>query len=297
MPDQSLDYGRLVERALRQVVREALGIVAERGLPGRHHHYITFRTDHPGVGLADDLRARYPTEMTIVLQNEFWGLEVGEDRFAVGLSFGGVPHRLEIPLDAVTMFADPSVEFGLQFAKADAASTHGSTLPAAPVETPGEARRAASRRRRRSGHPRSLSQEVARRHHGCGRAIDTPCPARLDGRDPVQRRSLTMSRDRSVRVETDTFGPIEVPADRYWGAQTQRSLQNFRIGTETMPLPLVRALGIVKQAAAVVNREQGHLEARLADAIVRAAQEVATAPSPSTFRWWSGRPAPAPRAT
>ncbi|HEX6114362.1 MAG TPA: class II fumarate hydratase [Geminicoccaceae bacterium] len=80
---------------------------------------------------------------------------------------------------------------------------------------------------------------------------------------------------RSVRVETDTFGPIEVPAERYWGAQTQRSLQNFRIGTETMPLPLVRALGIVKQAAAVVNREQGHLEARLADAIVRAAQEVA----------------------
>ena len=70
-----------------------------------------------------------------------------------------------------------------------------------------------------------------------------------------------MSRDRPVRVETDTFGPIEVPADRYWGAQTQRSLQNFRIGTETMPLPLVRALGIVKQAAAVVNREQGHLGA------------------------------------
>ena len=84
-----------------------------------------------------------------------------------------------------------------------------------------------------------------------------------------------MSHDRPVRVETDTFGPIEVPADRYWGAQTQRSLQNFRIGTETMPLPLVRALGIVKQAAAAVNREQGHLEARLADAIVRAAKEVA----------------------
>jgi fumarate hydratase class II len=83
-----------------------------------------------------------------------------------------------------------------------------------------------------------------------------------------------MSRERPVRVETDTFGPIEVPADRYWGAQTQRSLQNFRIGTETMPLPLVRALGIVKQAAAVVNREQGHLDGRLADAIVRAAQEV-----------------------
>jgi fumarate hydratase class II len=84
-----------------------------------------------------------------------------------------------------------------------------------------------------------------------------------------------MPDDRLVRVETDTFGPIEVPADRYWGAQTQRSLQNFRIGTETMPPPLVRALGIVKQAAARVNREHGKLEPRLADAIARAAQEVA----------------------
>jgi fumarate hydratase class II len=84
-----------------------------------------------------------------------------------------------------------------------------------------------------------------------------------------------MSRDLPVRVETDTFGPIEVPASRYWGAQTQRSLQNFRIGTETMPLPLVRALGIVKLAAARVNREHGHLEPRLADAMARAAQEVA----------------------
>jgi fumarate hydratase, class II len=84
-----------------------------------------------------------------------------------------------------------------------------------------------------------------------------------------------MSRDRATRTETDTFGPIEVPADRYWGAQTQRSLHNFRIGSETLPPPLVRALGIVKQAAARVNREQGEIEPRLADAIARAAAEVA----------------------
>ena len=74
-----------------------------------------------------------------------------------------------------------------------------------------------------------------------------------------------MSGERRARVETDTFGPIEVPADRYWGAQTQRSLQNFRIGSETMPAPLVRALGIVKRAAARVNRDLGVLEPRLAD--------------------------------
>lgn len=135
MPDQSLDYGRLVERALRQVVRAALEVVAKQGLPGRHHLYITFRTDHPGVALADDLLARYPTEMTIVLQHEFWGLEVEEDRFAIGLSFGGVPHRLEIPLDAVTVFADPSVEFGLQFTAAPPAG--GAPQPRL-VERPNE---------------------------------------------------------------------------------------------------------------------------------------------------------------
>jgi uncharacterized protein len=130
MPDQSLDYGRLVERALRQVVREALDVVAQRGLPGRHHLYITFRTDHPAVVIDDGLRARYPTEMTIVLQHEFWGLEVNAERFSVGLSFGNAPHRLEIPFDAVTVFADPSVEFGLQFTAPDAAAE---PKPAAPA--------------------------------------------------------------------------------------------------------------------------------------------------------------------
>jgi hypothetical protein len=125
MPDHAIDYGRLVERALRRVVHRALALVAEQGLPGKHHLYITFRTDHPGVTLADDLRARYPTEMTIVLQHEFWGLEVADDRFSVLLKFGGVPHRLEIPLDAVTVFADPSVEFGLQFTAGSAPADAG----------------------------------------------------------------------------------------------------------------------------------------------------------------------------
>lgn len=115
MPEQRIDYGRLVEQALRQVVRDALSFVAEHGLPGRHHIYITFRSDHPDVELEDSLRARYPTEMTIVLQYEFWGLEVGDDRFSVTLSFGGAPQRLTVPFEAVTVFADPSVEFGLQF--------------------------------------------------------------------------------------------------------------------------------------------------------------------------------------
>jgi uncharacterized protein len=136
MPDQSLDYGRFVERALRGVVRDALEVVAKRGMPGRHHLYITFRTDHPAVAIDDSLRARYPAEMTIVLQHEFWGLEVGADRFVVGLSFGDVPHRLEIPFEAVTVFADPSVEFGLQFAAAAATAGSKPVAPAAVSRLP-----------------------------------------------------------------------------------------------------------------------------------------------------------------
>lgn len=115
MPDQTIDYPKLVEHALRHVVRDTLTIIAGQGLPGRHNIYITFLTDHPDVSLADELKARYPTEMTIVLQHEFWDLDVTDVGFGVTLSFNNVSQRIEIPFEAITVFADPSVEFGLQF--------------------------------------------------------------------------------------------------------------------------------------------------------------------------------------
>jgi hypothetical protein len=105
----------MVERALRGVVRQALDEVVEDGLVEDHHFYITFYTEHPGVKLPDYLKERYPGEMTIVLQHQFYDLEVDEDRFSVMLSFNNVPERLTIPLAAVTIFADPSVNFALQF--------------------------------------------------------------------------------------------------------------------------------------------------------------------------------------
>jgi hypothetical protein len=105
----------MVEHALRGVVRQALEVVAERGLPGAHHFYLTFLTAHPGVEMSEALRARFPKDMTIVLQFEFWGLEVEAERFAVTLSFNARHERLSIPFAAVTGFADPSVKFGLQF--------------------------------------------------------------------------------------------------------------------------------------------------------------------------------------
>ena len=115
MSETQLPYDLMVEDALRGVVRRALEVVASRGLPGNHHFYITFRTDHPGVKLPAYLRERYPSEMTIVLQYQFWGLEVREADFQVTLSFNDKPERLVIPLEAVKAFADPSVRFGLQF--------------------------------------------------------------------------------------------------------------------------------------------------------------------------------------
>jgi len=113
--DEILRYDRMVERALRGVVRDAVNEVIADGLSGEHHFYITFLTDHPGVKIPDYLRERYPGEMTIVLQYQFYDLEVDEKMMAVTLSFNNVPERLEIPLPAITIFADPSVNFALQF--------------------------------------------------------------------------------------------------------------------------------------------------------------------------------------
>lgn len=117
MSQDMLRYDRMVEAAKRGVVRQALRDVLTRGgtLPGEHHFYITFRTDAEGVELPDYLRAKYPTEMTIVLQYQFYDLTVDSEKFGVTLSFGGVLRRLVIPFITIITFADPSVNFVLQF--------------------------------------------------------------------------------------------------------------------------------------------------------------------------------------
>lgn len=114
--ENTLRYDRMVEAALRGVVREAIEEVIEQGeLPGDHHFYITFITDYPGVKIPAYLRDRYPGEMTIVLQYQFYDLSVDDEKMGVTLSFNNVPERLEIPLSAITIFADPFVNFALQF--------------------------------------------------------------------------------------------------------------------------------------------------------------------------------------
>jgi hypothetical protein len=111
----SLSYERMVEDALRGVLREALKITAAQGLPGAHHFYVTFDTTAPGVEIAASLRALHPNEMTIVLQHQFWDLLVDDEHFEITLSFNGVSQRLVVPFSAVTAFADPHAKFGLQF--------------------------------------------------------------------------------------------------------------------------------------------------------------------------------------
>ncbi len=115
MSESDIRYDVLVENALRGVVSKVLEKVGEDGLVGEQHFYITFRTADPGVDVPEYLRKRYPSEMTIVLQYQFYGLEITSDHFAVTLTFNNVPERLVIPFEAITVFADPSVNFALQF--------------------------------------------------------------------------------------------------------------------------------------------------------------------------------------
>ena len=119
MTDNSLRYDQMVEDALRGVVRRALENTIEHGLPGDHHFYITFRTDAAGVVMPDFLRERYPEEMTIILQHQFWDLKVGVFEFGVSLSFDNQVAEMTVPFAALSAFVDPSVKFGLQFDVSD----------------------------------------------------------------------------------------------------------------------------------------------------------------------------------
>jgi hypothetical protein len=127
-----LRYDKMVEAALRGVVREALASTAASGLPGAHHFFITIDTRFPGLVLPDFLLKQYPEEMTVVLEHQFWDLLVEEEKFSVSLSFKDRTERLVIPFAAITGFADPSVKFGLQFqATKDAEAPDATPAPEA----------------------------------------------------------------------------------------------------------------------------------------------------------------------
>lgn len=140
-----IGYQELTQAAMKGVLRAALKKIAAAGaLPGEHHFYITFRTRTPGVVMADQLKDKFPDEMTIVIQHQYWDFEVHDDRFELILKFGGVPQHLSVPFSAVSRFFDPAVNFGLQFELDDDGlasvppaeiSLHGQTPPTTPEGT------------------------------------------------------------------------------------------------------------------------------------------------------------------
>jgi hypothetical protein len=130
MATDHIRYDVLARDALRGVLRRVLSDAAEHGLPGEHHFYITFVSTAEGVKLSPRLLAQYPEEMTVILQHQFWDLVVTEDRFEVGLSFGGIPERLVVPFTAIKSFLDPSVQFGLEFQPLDPEAEPSAKLPA-----------------------------------------------------------------------------------------------------------------------------------------------------------------------
>jgi uncharacterized protein len=132
MAEDHIRYDILAQEALRGVMRKVLAEVARTGLPGNHHFFITFLTGAPGVRISPRLREKYPEQMTIVIQFQYWDLKVSDTGFEVGLSFSDVPERLEIPFSAVRGFYDPSVNFELEFDVKTEAPAEAEAKPAKP---------------------------------------------------------------------------------------------------------------------------------------------------------------------
>lgn len=129
MTEDYLNYPALIDHAMRGMVRDVMRRVQVEGLPGEHHFYISYDTQHPGVRMSEQLRAKYPKDITIVMQHQFWDFKVEDAQFHVTLSFGGAPEKLTVPFAALTAFADPSIKFGLQF---QTASSEHFTPPEGP---------------------------------------------------------------------------------------------------------------------------------------------------------------------
>lgn len=186
-------YDLLVQDALKGVVRKVL-IDCKDGLPGEHHFYISFQTDFPGVRLSNRLREKYPQEMTIVLQHQFWDLNVTDHTFEVGLSFSGVPERLLIPFDALTGFFDPSVQFGLKFDGQDEEEDEIEEAPAAPQPL-------------RNSDPVELKQP---RKPAAPAAEKKPAPEKLPTPRPEKSQDEPASEPKPEEADSGAPGTAEV---------------------------------------------------------------------------------------
>lgn len=236
-------YDLLVQDALRSVVRRVLTDVARDGLPGDHHLYVSFDTRASGVRLSPRLKERYPEEMTIVLQHQFWDLIVSDQFFEVGLSFNGIPERLHIPFAALKGFFDPSVKFGLQFEPVaeedeDAEDEAAAPAPAAPVTPIGEARptsvpstRAAARPAREAAKLEAKTEPKSESR--LAPAKPTPLPAAKAEPKPVAVPKADKASEKSSDKPAAKGGEGEGKDDGKRGGQsgTQGGAQVVRLDT------------------------------------------------------------------
>jgi hypothetical protein len=175
MPVDHIRYDILAQDALRGLVRRVLTDAVKKGLPGEHHFFITFDTQHDAARLSPRLREQYPDEMTVVLQHQFWDLKVSDEAFEVGLSFSGVAERLYVPFEAITAFADPSVQFALQFETLTEAPEEGVEAPAPlrSVDKPAGAKPAATKPADKSSTDKSKAKpEPVRSVPAAGKPAD-----------------------------------------------------------------------------------------------------------------------------
>jgi hypothetical protein len=236
---RTINYEVLAQDAMRGLVRAVLSEVAKSGLPGDHHFYISFDTQAPGASISKRLKAKYPEEMTIVLQHRFWDLAVTDERFEVKLSFDGIPERLVVPFASIRVFFDPSVRYGLQFEEPGAATgpigDSDALRPVEPTSTsmvlampqPGGAR---------SG-PRPLPRPVAERKPRAPRkprgdktgGIETTEPEGGAKSDGVEPAATKLPAAVPPAKPADVIPPSEKAAgkDEAGGAQVV-SLSDFR---------------------------------------------------------------------
>jgi hypothetical protein len=195
LSSDSIDYQRFVEDALRDAVRRLLAEVAEQGLPGEHYFYVGFHTGHPGVVIPRSLRDLYPQEMSLILQHQYWNLEVDADGFAVELSFSGSRQRLAIPFAALTLFADPSAEFALRFmprlpgaAEAAGVTARPAAAAVASPQPAGVGDLAAAPPPRGLAEPRPSTSGVSGVSGTAGPATPRPGPGDVIRFDPSRRK-------------------------------------------------------------------------------------------------------------
>ena len=202
MADQ-IRYDLLTQQALRGVVRSVLTDAAKKGLPGDHHFYVTFATKAAGVRISERLLAQYPEEMTIILQHQFWDLDVGDTGFEVGLSFGGIPEKLTVPFEAINGFFDPSVQFGLQFEEV----TEGEEATAGADAHAGQG----GRQKAAHGRPRRVRRRLPRRKRR------RPLPPQFRNPRPTNRPAAAKSCGSTVSARSDgkvAQAPRQKPASK-----------------------------------------------------------------------------------